>query len=192
MSTAVFGAPEFRAQSGRTVKSGENGALHFHLGTGYLSPASAMDAEEFFQAKGDAELSRWRYPLEPDYVVYPNPDEAFERMFGPNLDLVVLRESDGMTKGYVRAEDQGGPPMDHRVGHILAARAYFEAHPERKPWEDAKPGEAWEITYTALTSPQVTKVAIRTDRNTWKTDVLEMEFNHAITAARRIWPEDAS
>ena len=80
---------------------------------------------------------------------------------------------------------------DHRAERRAAA-AYFQAHPERKPWEDAKTGEAWEITYTTLVGPEVTKVAIRTDHNTWKTDVHDMDFNYAITAAHRIWPEDAS
>ncbi len=27
-----------------------------------------------------------------------------------------------------------------------AARAYVEAHPEAKPWQDAKPGEVWVLT----------------------------------------------
>ncbi|MBP5800770.1 hypothetical protein J2D78_01605 [Microbacterium maritypicum] len=83
-------------------------------------------------------------------------------------------------------EGYGSTPQ-HQV-----ARRFFEAHPERKPWEDAKTGEAWEITYTTLVGPEVRKVAIRTDYNTWKTDVHDMDFDYAITSARRIWPEDAS
>ena len=133
---------------------------------------------EFYQQLRDTELERWRWPLYPEYVVYSG-----------RRPILVLNELTGDTLRARRTDEF----KEDRDGTIYAAAvAYFQAHPERKPWEDAKPGEAWEITYTGLASPQVTKVAIRTDRNTWKTDVLEMEFNHAITAARRIWPEDAS
>ena len=69
MSTAVFGAPGFRARSGRTVSARSDGSVMFDHANGYLSPASVMDAEEFFQARRDAELGRWRYPLEPDCLV---------------------------------------------------------------------------------------------------------------------------
>lgn len=189
MSTAVFGAPEFRARSGRTVKSRSDGSVMFDHAKGYLSPASVMDAEEFFQAKRDAELGRWRWPANPQWIVYPRRPGFVP--YG-DADLLVINEVDGSAMEYVATDDDGTCYTGREEPAAEAARAYFEAHPERKPWEDAAPGEAWEITYTALASPQVTKVAIRTDRNTWKTDVLEMEFNHAITSARRIWPEDAS
>ncbi|WP_454113532.1 hypothetical protein [Microbacterium maritypicum] len=167
----------------------------FDHANGYLSPWSVMDAEEFFQAKRDKELGRWRYPLDPDYVVYPNPDEAFERMFGPNLDLVVLRESDGMTKGYVRAEDQGGPPLDHRFGHILAARAFFEAHPERKPWEDAEIGEVWLLTKDGTEGEFAAVVSDPAVTVTKNFDAAAIAFaidDSQIRSGRRIWPEEAS
>lgn len=147
----------------------------------------AIALREFFQAERDEALGRWRWPENPTYVVYPNPDEAFEKMFGPNLDLVILRELDGMTKGYVRDEDQGGPPMDHRAGHIAAARAYFEAHPERKPWSSAQVGEVWAVTIDGVERALLVDEEQFTDGNEgWY--FAEPE----ITAARRIWPEDAS
>ena len=184
-----MGNNEFRARSGRTVKSRSDGSVMFDHAKGYLSPASVMDAEEFFQAKRDAELGRWRWPANPQWIVYPRRPGFVP--YG-DADLLVINEVDGSAMEYVATDDDGTCYTGREEPAAEAARAYFEAHPERKPWEDAAPGEAWEITYTALASPQVTKVAIRTDRNTWKTDVLEMEFNHAITSARRIWPEDAS
>lgn len=135
---------------------------------------------EFFQHERDEELGRWRWPEHPDFLVYSR-GHAGVRVTSESSGDHILAVREAAMKWKAREATYYG-----------AARAYFDAHPERKPWEDAKPGEAWEITYTTLVGPEVTKVAIRTDRNTWKTDVLEMEFNYAITSARRIWPEDAS
>ncbi|MFF1540458.1 hypothetical protein ACFVWL_10280 [Microbacterium sp. NPDC058269] len=182
------GSPEERVDI-YSARSGEN----MLEGMPWLGHEEVRALREFFQHERDEELGRWRWPENPDYVVYSNPDEAFERMFGPNLDLVILRDSDGMTKGYVREEDQGGPPMDHRIGHMLAARAYFEAHPERKPWEAAAAGELW---------------AFNTDPGTretlWERDTSESRWHlpgqakavlgvhFTIVTGRKIWPEDAS
>lgn len=152
-----------------------------------LTPPEFSALREYFIAKEDERRGRWRWPENPDYVVYPQPDEAFERMFGPGLDLVILRESDGMTKGYVRTEDQGGPPMAHRVDHMLAARAYFDAHPEPKPWHEAKSGEVWLLK--ARDAEEIWYV-----RKGHFRDIdglgLRMPLDNAIiTAGRRIWPE---
>ncbi|MFJ2506295.1 hypothetical protein [Microbacterium sp. NPDC087592] len=169
--------------------------------TAYLNKAQASALREFFQHERDEALGRWRWPENPDYVVYSNPDEAFERMFGPNLDLVILRDSDGMTKGYVREEDQGGPPMDHRVGHVLAARAYFEAHPERKPWHAPDAGDHWVLHIAhgmALSGDEhLYKYTRWGSQGRWGFvptgggSVLD-PTDPTITAGRRIWPEDAS
>lgn len=141
---------EFKAASGRTVNVAGDGAVMFGRCVGFLSREAAYDAEEYFRAKHDEDLGRWRYQLDPDYVVYPNPGLTFLTMFGPGIDLVVLRESDGMTKGYVRAEDEGGEPSPHRAQHIRAARAYFEAHPAPKPWHTAKAGEFWSVSHIGI------------------------------------------
>ncbi|KTR79132.1 hypothetical protein NS234_01800 [Microbacterium oxydans] len=182
---------EFTASNGLKIKANENEHHPVIVASLGLLPTSVIALREFFQHERDEELGRWRWPEDLDYVVYSNPDEAFERMFGPNLDLVILRESDGMTKGYVRDEDQGGPPMDHRVGHMLAARAYFEAHPERKPWRSAEAGEVWVLTYEG--QDHAFGFDSRDERFVYASG--ETWFPHddpGITAGRRIWPEDAS
>ena len=172
--------------SGNRISVGCSGSTH---PDGHqLSISETQALREFFQHERDEDLGRWRHPDDHDYVVYPNPDEAFARMFGPNLDLVVLRESDGMTKGYVRDEDQGGPPMDHRVGHILAARAYFEAHPERKPWHDARPEEVW-LTGSGL---HEFVAIVGYDGKFRFADGSDMAVTEEFVTGRRIWPEDAS
>jgi hypothetical protein len=152
----------------------------FDHANGYLSPASAMDAEEFFQAKRDAELGRWRSPLHPDYVVYLIGYEA-----------LVIGEHVGLSQRFERSAVDAA---SSRVPEQVAA-AYFEAHPERKPWHDAKPGEVWLLTLDGVESAfypsksldrHFTPVAPSTGTTAVTFDWPEIE------AGRRIWPEDAS
>lgn len=121
MSTAVFGAPEWRARSGRTVKQREDGTLVIGTLDGYLSPEAVMDVEEWAQAKRDAELGRWRVPTQPDIVVYPVEDGNKVRVFSEEecyLSHVITRDE-------ATAEFDPTSAMGN-------ARAYFDAHPEQK------------------------------------------------------------
>lgn len=186
MSTAVFGAPEFRARSGRTVSARSDGSVMFDHANGYLSPASVMDAEEFFQAKRDFDLGRWRWPENPDYVVYSND---------PVARLRVVRESDGFVALLDEATDDAGYSFQE------AARAYFEAHPERKPWHAPDAGDHWVLHIAhgmALSGDEyLYKYTRWGSQGRWgfvPTDggsVLD-PTDPTITAGRRIWPEDAS
>lgn len=183
MSTAVFGAPDFKARSGRTVRSNEDGSISFQGGNGYIGPGLSFDAEEFFQAKRDAELGRWRWPENPDFV-------AWASRRSNEKDVTVLDESDGYVGYFTRADVE-----DERSGEGLirrAARAYFEAHPERRPWEDAKSGEAWVFTIDGIE----TAVVVDTDGDfTTENETLLRTFPEEmgrVAAARRVWPEDAS
>lgn len=85
---------------------------------------------EFFQHERDEELGRWRWPDNPDYVVYQDTPSGVR----------VFREQRPVGSVLFR---RGDVVLDMESE---AARAYFEAHPERKPWEDANPGEIWEAT----------------------------------------------
>lgn len=128
MSTAVFGAPEWKARSGRLVKPREDGTILFGRVNGHLDKPSAMDAEEYFQAKRDAELGRWRWPENPEWIVYPARDG-----YKGECDLLVVNETWGAAAEYTRAEDDGSPCSASDASR--AARAYFEAHPV-KVWEN--------------------------------------------------------
>lgn len=133
MSTAVIGAPGFRARSGRMVQVRENGTVTFDHANGYLSAETAMDAEEFYQHQRDLELGRWRWPENPHVVVYRRED-----------GLLALDEQTGHT----RFHDPKVMRFTRRNGSSLleqALFAYAERHPERMPWEDAKPGEVWAV-----------------------------------------------
>lgn len=149
---------------------------------------------EFFQHERDEELGRWRWPENPDYVVYPDLTHDHEVAFGDGLTYTVLRESDGVMKGYARAEDdhRGSVHRPHDNPFALAARAYFAAHPEPKPWHDAQPGEVWVLTTENVGDEIAARVA---DLN----EMIVFEYIKGLTriavtdtrivTGRRIWPE---
>lgn len=153
-----------------------------------ISKSQVEALREFFRAEEDASLGRWRWPEDPDYVVYA-PRPGFSTQDG--CDLFVVNELWGSALSYVDAEFASYDEEDQAFA--AAGRAYFDAHPEPKPWHDAKPGEVWEITQ-ANQEP-----ALYVVENT------EQRFLHVerrllalsiedpnIIAGRRIWPEATS
>lgn len=89
---------------------------------------------EFFQAERDEELGRWRWPENPDYVVW-------ESVRSNERDITVLGEATGFVGYYDRKRL---PEISWDLGWAeRAAHAYFAAHPESKPWHSAEPGEVW-------------------------------------------------
>lgn len=179
MSTAVFGAPEWRARSGRVIKPLTDGTITFQGSHGYLAPRTAMDAEEYFQAKRDEDLGRWRWPENPEYVVYP---------LKPGGGCTALSERTGVSKTWVERSDAAGD------GSYLApaARAYFEAHPERKPWHSAEAGEVWILSIddsedipcvVTSSGPDFEPIS----HPVWATFA---RGSDRITSGHRIWPVD--
>ncbi|MGI0521825.1 hypothetical protein ABY45_14715 [Microbacterium maritypicum] len=149
----------------------------FDHANGYLSPASAMDAEEWAQANRDAELGRWRVPTQPDIVVYPVGDGNEVRVFSEAECYL----SQVITRNEATAEFDPTSAMGN-------AHAYFETHPERKPWEDAKPEEVWLMgsglhEFVAL---------VGHDGRFRFADGSDMSPTETFVTGRRIWPEDAS
>lgn len=136
MGEAVFGVPEWRARSGRTVKARPDGSVLFDHANGFLGRAVVMDAEEFFQAKRDEELGRWRHPQNPDYVVYPLIEDRVR----------VLREASGTFEDFSRDDASATSGWVPRS----VAFAYFEAHPVVKPWHDAAEGEFWSVEHMGM------------------------------------------
>src|SRR5690606_32353959 len=76
----------------------------------------------------DQELGRWRWPEEPEWVIYK--DRSY----------VIFNEETGFV-ALVSTE----PCVDAALGqpYEAAFNAYIAAHPHPKPWHDAKPGEIW-------------------------------------------------
>ena len=135
----------------------------------------------FFQAERDEQLGRWRDPENPDYVAYPGS-------VSPDW-VVVLDESTG--RADVVFKQRQNPPKDSAF--TLVAERYFAAHPQPKPWVDAKPGEVWALTYAGI--EETAWVA----DFTWGAPPRFRQFKNLlnpiftndkhITAGRRIWPE---
>lgn len=144
----------------------------------FMADGTALALREFFQHERDEELGRWRWPENPSYVVYERGDgvaSSFSEASGRNWSA---------TRGEVP------------TGSILSAAlvAYFEAHPERKPWEDAKTGEVWALKTAdgreeAYAVMWVRESDVVFENNNWRYPL----DSDQIKSARRIWPEgDAS
>ena len=164
----------------------EVGRIHLSR-AGYCNGIYTLETTEalraFFQAERDQELGRWRDPDNPDYVVYPG---------SINLDwVVVLDESTGGTNVVFKQPRKPTKDSDFR----LVAERYFAAHldPEPRPWEEAKPGEVWALTYAGI--EETAWVADFTwgapPRFRQFKNLLDPIFTNDkhITAGRRIWPE---
>lgn len=172
-----MGADEYKTRSGRVVVIGEDGSLSIDHKRGYLSPEVVMDVEEWAQAKRDAELGRWRWPENPDYVVYRDTSG----------DAIVFREQTSVGGILYR---RGDDVVDLESE---AARAYFEAHPGRKPWQAAKPGEVWILSTADGENAAYSVMTVREAGTVFESHEGRYSLDDAdIEDARRIWPEDAS
>lgn len=132
---------------------------------------------EFFRAEEDERLGRWRWPENPDYVVYPKTSGSALVLHEPYPTTVWSYDSN--TCGATGAASE------------RAARAYFDAHPEPKPaWHDAKPWETWVVTIDGMEHART----LDEDRDLRDPRYSENAWVHItdsrITAGRRIWPEE--
>lgn len=183
---------DFTASNGVSVRANECGDIYLR-GAGApaddwefdCNVAGALALREFFQHERDEALGRWRWPENPSFV-------AWASRRSNEKDVTVLDESSGYVGYFTR-----GDVADVRPGVGLirgAARAYFEAHPERKPWEDAKAGDVWVIEVEGAESYAVHVVADFFEAVSFQTPTgrkVNMT-NSTFTGFRKIWPEDAS
>ena len=91
-------------------------------------------------AERDAALGRWRSVEHPDVVSYPrdsndNGDHALLVDETTGVNVFIRRTLDGIVWA-------GGIGFWRKV-----AAEYWAAHPEPKPWEQAKPHEVWVLTF---------------------------------------------
>ena len=96
-----------------------------------------------FQEKRDRALGRWRDPVNPDMVCYPVDDSTL-------VDLRVLDERTGESFFYARYNvlDQKFRPS------FETAVRYYDSHPIMRPWEEAKEGEYWLVTWSHSPTPE--------------------------------------
>ncbi len=127
----------FRASNGSMVELEEGGWVKVD-GAGYFEYIDRRGVEalrEFFQHERDEELGRWRYPEDPDLVVYLQGQH-----------LVVFSEGAGVYEEFQVAWARVSSDEPPLTIWQRAAVAWADTHPERKPWHDAKAGEVWALT----------------------------------------------
>ena len=96
-----------------------------------------------FQEKRDRALGRWRDPVNPDMVCYPVDDSTL-------VDLRVLDERTGELFFYSRDSVLN---QKFRPSFETAVR-YYDSHPIMRPWEEAKEGEYWLVTWSHSSEPE--------------------------------------
>lgn len=174
----------FTASDGRAIEAAPNGELLIAEPSGHVSRGVKREhtqaLREYFQHERDQELGRWRDPENPDMVVYRVPESD-------DMDGRAVRVIDEATGAYIPLWERDVTYFERGSMYATAAR-YFAAHPETKPWHDAKPGEAWVITINDL--PQHAAIVdyaegFVTQGNTYS------PFSPRITHATRIWPEES-
>lgn len=141
---------------------------------------------EFFQAERDEELGRWRWPENPNVVVYPDAD-------GPSRSVtIVFEETGGVVIGM--RERFLASVADEGHESRKAARAYFEAHPESKPWHNAECGDSWYlepfgIVYACVGDRNHSTGLWFTRANVYGAVENVQLTDPRITDARKVWPE---
>lgn len=136
----------------------------------WAGPGDTQALREFFLAKRDAELGRWRSKEHPEFVVYRVANGTIRVIDEVTSELVTL------TAGIAI-----GASLIHQV-----AREFFEAHPEPKPWHDAQPGEVWVIE----AADWGTRACIVDDDYfMWSGEGLSVK-SEQIAAGRRIYSEE--
>jgi|SRR5690625_1693292 len=178
----------FTASNGDTVETRHDGYLvvkdSHH--TEWVSPLTVDTLREYFTAERDEQLGRWRSKEHPNYVVYP--------VEGKTREVRVSNEATGVTRSFCDHPDYLEANSQIRT---LVAREYFAAHPEPKPWHNAKPGEVWVLETELHPEPRAFKVS---SREGYATSNFTQVYNGQplytfrdgpITAGRRIWPEES-
>ena len=162
----------------KLTKRDVDGVYRLDFGSGtapiFLSEEEMDELRARLQAERDEQLGRWRDHKNLDMVCYP---VAYD------LDAVLVMYEGDMTRYYATRTD-----WERIRPHYVSETAgrYFEAHPEPKPWEEAKAGEVWILTRYGAEEPffvtggefTSTDLAVATDLD-----------DPRITDGRRIWPE---
>ena len=142
-----------------------------------INERKAAALREFFRAEDDERLGRWRSVKHPGWsavrrnaVVYfqhENHEQSFHIIVGNTSSMKAW-------------------------AHDLQAVAgqYLDAHPEPKPWHDAKPGEVWALTIGDETFAWGVGDGVDAGKFLYAGGESNIPIRFPeITAGRRIWPE---
>jgi len=152
--------------------------------------ANEQALREFFQAEADERLGRWRWPENPNVVVVPDLDRYHDD--GKRWVAVYDETKMGRSSWYCADSSERGVRGSQPLHD--AAWAYFDAHPEPKPWHDAGPAEVWDVdlpsggmrAVTVYSARHEEPVTVFRDAHTQ----VEVETDDpTIRDARRIYPE---
>ena len=168
---------DYVADNGVVLTSTDDGSIRWHPGISQRRASEAL--REFFQAERDEQLGRWRDPENPDWITYQADKEDAVYVFNERKGGA----SQYWTRGIAESHDPAY--TGYSASYYIAGR-YFQAHPEPKPWEEAKAGEVWILTRYGAEEPffvtdgefTSTDLAVATDLD-----------DPRITDGRRIWPE---
>ena len=175
---------DYVADNGVVLTGTDDGSIRWHPGISQRRASEAL--REYFQAERDEELGRWRDPENPDWIIYQADKEDAVWVFNE-------REGGGSqywTRGIAGFYD---PAYTGYSASHYAADRYFQAHPEPKPWEAAKPGEVWLVTLSHC-EPQICQVLKTHKFLPTQTDTggqpPALPLDHpTIITAHKIWPE---
>lgn len=163
---------EFIASNGIEVDS--FGRAVFPLPGNSSTPEALKQAlKEYFQHERDEELGRWRSTELPQWVVYPDERNRREG-----------RMIDESTGEWNHAHPDYNWP--HRPDLNTVNQEFLAAHPEKKPWHNAKAGEVWILSIDDLVYGGAYVAGdfhFRAADHSIKID------DPRITSARKIWPE---
>lgn len=130
----------------------------------------------------DEEFGRWRPDNPSDYYAMPQADGSVR----------VVDERSGISEVLYRPGDKRNPALA-TAGGSATAHAYFKAHPEREPWEDARDGEIWEFgdgphsVQCLVDGHRFFRLPlVSPDSPSWR----PAYFASDLEDGRRIWPEE--
>ena len=174
----------FIASNGIEIVISEAGSLYATDGGNASASAGPKEVEairEYFQRERDLELGRWRDSVNPNLVMYlmPKDENSADRA------IRVMDETTGYEYVY---EENNRTWWEDSEGRAAAER-YFEAHPKPKPWDEAEPGEVWELTDAG----GVKRLWVWDEIDGWRSlhsDKVSHLVGREATAVRRIWPEE--
>lgn len=138
---------------------------------------------EYFQHERDKDLGVWRWPGNSEYVVRKVDTHVVDvthEPLGKNWSVTRAKVTDSV-------EGAWSNPL---APHVQAAYDYFEAHPERKPWHDAQPGEVWVVEFIGERKACIVQ-GLPEGHHLFQGDGRSLIVkNKYITHAERIWPKE--
>lgn len=141
-----------------------------------LAPTLVNALREYFQAEVDERAGLWRSKKDPTWTALREGDVVFFQNADHQRGFSAALVNDAWKNTW-------SPEL------VDVAREYVEAHPEPKPWHDAKRGEVWIVDTHIRTWGGEQPMFVSEDRkfhnSSWSLPVNDPD----VRSARRIWPE---